>query len=154
MSDFEDLGPVQGNIRIPGNPANNISVRQNNPFNIKGKFWGATGTGTRGFAIYPTPEAGVQAGISQIKLDQSRPMTFAQFAEKYAPAYENPTWKQDVKKLTGASDNTPLSQIPTDLLVRAVAMRESSTRLPGGYLDRMVGKVAARTSSKFEDLGQ
>jgi hypothetical protein len=126
-----DLGLAPGSIQIPGNPANNISVRQNNPFNLK--YVGqpeATGAGTRGFAIFPNAEAGVQAGIKQIQLDQSRGLSFGQFAEKYAPSYENPGWASDVAKMVGASSETPLAQIPTMNLAQAIAKRESSTTLP------------------------
>ncbi len=128
-----------GQVQIPGDPANNISVRQNNPFNLK--YVGqpdAIGSGARGFSIYETPEAGVQAGIRQIQLDQSRGLPFAQFAEKYAPAVENPGWAQDVAKLAGITDpNTPINQIPTMKLAQAVAWRESQTQLPSGDLQQM-----------------
>lgn len=120
---------AQGVITIPGDPSGNISVRQNNPFNLKhvGQE-GSQGAGTRGFAIFNSPEEGVQAGLRQLQLDQSRGLTYGQFAEKYAPAYENPTWKADVSKaLGGISDNTPISQIPLQNLATVIAKRESST---------------------------
>lgn len=137
-------------VVTPGNPANNISVRHNNPFNIKGNYWGAIGTGNKGFAIYETPEQGWEAGVNQIKLDQSRNLTLGQFAEKYAPAYENPTWLADVSKMLGVSNDTLISQIPTDRLVNVVAKRESSSyRVPksGDELEKRMNQVSAGTSA-------
>lgn len=123
-----------GQIQIPGDPANNISVRQNNPFNLKhvGQE-GSLGAGTRGFSIFETPEHGVKAGIKQIQLMQGRGLTFGQFAEKYAPAYENPTWAADVAKAVEVDHDTPINQIPIMKLARAVAWRESQTKIPEGY---------------------
>lgn len=141
----------QSRVHIPGDPRKNISVRQNNPFNIKGPFWGATGVGSRGFAIYPTPEHGWQAGVNQILLDQSRPLTLRQFQEKYAPTRENPTWLANVMKLTGASPDTPIGSIPSDVLIRAVAQVESQARGPLDF-ERRVGKVAATTGDARKKL--
>lgn len=125
---------------IPGDPSNNISVRQNNPFNLKhvGQA-GSTGAGTNGFATFRSPEEGVAAGIRQLQLDQSRGLTFGAFAEKYAPAYENPTWAKDVSGALGIDSDTPIAQVPTEDLARAVAKRESSTVLPVGIMGRLLG---------------
>ena len=135
-----------GSVQIPGNPRNNINKRQNNPFGIKGKYWGATGTGTRDFAIYATPEAGWQAGLKQLALDHSRPFTIRQFQEKYAPTYENPTYLRDLTRMTGTSPDDPISRIPLNTLIQSIAKLESGARgpLPGGDF-KGVEKVAAKT---------
>jgi hypothetical protein len=121
-------------IHIPGDPANNISVRQNNPGNLKfAKQKGATGAGTRGFAIFPTPEAGFAALQDQIEVDKGRGLTLAQFGHKYAPSFENDTnaWIQTVGRLTGTGADTPLSDILTFDLAKAVARQESGTVVRG-----------------------
>ncbi|MHB8084282.1 MAG: hypothetical protein ACYDHZ_00450 [Dehalococcoidia bacterium] len=161
MADFPSLEDMkaelarrESGITIPGDPARNISVRQNNPYNLKGNVWGAKGTGTRGFAIYDSPDAGVEAGIRQLMLDQSRGMSFAKFAEKYAPKRENPTWKADVSMALGnVSDDTPLHKIPLLSLARAVAMRESSTKLPGD-IEQRIEKIASTTPGRKPTLDE
>ena len=165
MADYSWGDPIEyqgtvpeSDIKIPGNPQNNISVRQNNPFNIKGLYHGAIGTGTRGFAIYETPEAGIKAGITQLKLDQSRKLPFNVFAEKYAPAYENPTWAADVAKSLGILMDAPINTIPLDKLAKAVAWRESQTKIPDRFFNDMseqrMSKVASPVSKdKFVEWG-
>jgi hypothetical protein len=119
-------------VYIPGNPTNNISVRQNNPGNLKhvGQK-GSLGAGTRDFAIFPTPEEGFAALQRQIDIDKGRQLTLNQFGNKYAPSFENDTtgWVRDVAKMTGATPDTPLSVIPTFELAKAVAKRESSAKI-------------------------
>ena len=53
----------------------------------------ATGADPDGFAIFPWPEAGVRAGLRQIKLDIKRGDSVREFIEGYAPPPENDTEK-------------------------------------------------------------
>jgi len=153
---LEPEDDLQAGIVIPGDPAKNISVRQNNAFNLKhvGQE-GSLGAGTKGFAIFPDVETGINAGINQLKLDQSRGLSLGQFAEKYAPAYENPTWASDVSNALGVSLDTPLHQVPLDQLARVVAKRESSTVLPAGFERQMQvrGGNAPQNRFVFNDEG-
>jgi len=84
-----------------------LAYVNNNPGNLR--FAGQDGAvnGEKGFAKFPTPEAGVRALQNQIKLDASRNLTLAQFINKYAPPTENNTSKyiQDVIKVTGARNS-------------------------------------------------
>ena len=51
----------------------------------------ATGKDKKGFAVYPTPEAGWRGLIHQIHLYQQRGLTVKQTIFKYAPPIENDT---------------------------------------------------------------
>lgn len=134
IPDMVAQGQMPSGINIPGDPANNISVRQNNPGNLK--FVGQEGatSGTRGFAAFPSPEAGFTALQNQIETDKARNLTLAQFANKYAPPFENDTnnWIKVVGNFTGATPDTPISAIPTPLLAQGVAKIESGATIGGG----------------------
>lgn len=68
------------------------SYRNNNPGNLKFEHqYEAIGQDPKGFAIFPTWEAGFRALEAQIALDARRTpdMTISEFVEKYAPAKDN-----------------------------------------------------------------
>lgn len=113
------------NIQL-GSP---LAIANNNPFNLRYAGQNGATQGKSGFASFPTPEAGVQAGYNQIKLDASRGLTLAQFISKYAPPSENDT-QQYIKQIsaaTSASPTTKLSDIPISTLAKAIAHKESGT---------------------------
>lgn len=117
-------------ISIPGEPSKVISVRQNNPGNIK--FAGRPGQlqeGTRGFAVYDSPESGFE-GLVELIDNYYKPnyKNISSMAEAYAPRFENDTdaWIKNVSQLTGFRPNTPLGQIPTIELAKAIAKVESN----------------------------
>jgi hypothetical protein len=64
---------VPAMAQFEGGKPNDLNVRQNNPINLK--FAGQPGAtmGEKGFAKFATPEAGREAALRQIQLDQSRP---------------------------------------------------------------------------------
>lgn len=68
-----------------------LAQRQNNPGNLK--YAGQPGAvrGDKGFAKFPTPQAGFQALQNQILLDAKRGHTLETFIYKYAPPKENNT---------------------------------------------------------------
>lgn len=120
------------------------SATNNNPLNLEyrpGSYQDKYGaemepvsrSGKQRFAKFPDMESGYQAGLDQIKLDQGRGHTLASFVNKFAPPYENPTGQiiQQYARATGASPDTPLSEIPAEKLILPMLARESSTRVVG-----------------------
>lgn len=137
--DFVDLTPQQfqedygnttaANITIP--KSSRLAYVNNNPGNLR--FVGQKGAtkGENGFAKFSSPQAGYEALKSQIKLDASRGLSLKQFVYKYAPPSENDSGtylKQMVSKLR-VHENAPLGQLDLDALARAVAEKESSTKI-------------------------
>jgi len=51
----------------------------------------STGQDDKGYAKFPTPEAGWRAAHFQIALDMSRDLSFREFINKFAPPIENDT---------------------------------------------------------------
>lgn len=102
------------------------SVRNNNPGNLRYSpnlvkpgyvLEKAVGADSGGFAIFATPQDGLEAMEKQVRLDtQTRGMTLSQFVNKYAPPNENDTNKYTkfVSDRTGlmANDRIPSSKIP------------------------------------------
>jgi hypothetical protein len=72
--------------------------RNNNPGNLKygplAKKFGATGADDKGFAIFPTRDAGSAAQESLVKSDAYSGLTLDQFAQKYAEG--DAGWKKTV----------------------------------------------------------
>lgn len=125
------------NVGGDTNEASNIQLGSrlakvnNNPGNLR--FVGQTGAtqGEGGFAKFSTPQAGYQALKNQISLDSSRGLSLSQFINKYAPPVENNTsqYLQQIIKATGANSNTPIKNINLDTLAKAIALKESSTKI-------------------------
>jgi len=119
----------QGTVAIPRTAR--LAFVNNNPGNLR--FAGQTGAtqGEGGFAKFSSPEAGYQALQNQIKLDAGRGLTLAQFVTKYAPPSENNTqqYLQQILQSTGAKSSTPIQQIDLNTLARAIAQKESSTKI-------------------------
>lgn len=118
---------LNGSIQL----GSRLAQVNNNPGNLR--FAGQPGAtpGEGGFARFPSPQAGVQALQRQIQLDAGRGLTLAQFINKYAPPVENDTnlYLQQMVQATGATPNTPVRNIDLNALTRAMAMKESSTRI-------------------------
>lgn len=129
-------GTGDGNftVNIPqdiGNQKNQLAYKNNNPGNLR--FAGQDGAtlGASGFAKFETPEAGYQALLSQIQLDQTRNLTVAQFINKYAPPSENDTPKyiKDFTTSLGVPDTTNIKDLSTEDMADFIMQKESgSTR--------------------------
>ena len=66
--------------------------RNCSPVNLKyARQREATGQDDKGFAVFPTAEAGWRAAMAQILLDASRGLTLEQYITKFAPPNENDT---------------------------------------------------------------
>jgi hypothetical protein len=120
-----------GNTSVSIPSSSRLSSMNNNPGNLKYAGQPGATMGAGGFANFSTPQAGLKALQNQISLDASRGMTLAQFVTKYAPPSENNTsqYIQQIAAMTGATPTTRLSQINPDTLTKAVAYKESSTRI-------------------------
>lgn len=64
----------------------------NNPVNLRfARQRESTGPDDKGFAIFPTAEAGWRAALRQILLDAERGLTLREYIYKFAPPNENDT---------------------------------------------------------------
>jgi len=104
----------------------------NNPGNIEyGDFArknGAIGTDGR-FAIFSSPEAGMQAQATLLQSGNYRNLTLAQAIHRYAPSFENNTeaYIRYVEKAAGVDRNTKMADMsPGNLanVVKAMAKHE------------------------------
>jgi hypothetical protein len=120
-----------GNTTVSIPTSSRLAYVNNNPGNLR--FAGQAGAvqGEGGFARFNSPEEGVQALARQVRLDSSRGLNLSQFISKYAPPTENDTNKYiaDMIAMTGASPDTPISNIDLNTLVKAIAKKESSTNI-------------------------
>jgi len=114
-----------------------LSASNNNPGNLvyagqPGAVPGQ-GHGASPFAKFPTMEAGWNALLNQVVLDQSRGHTLGSFINKYAPPSENDTasYITNMANRLGVSPNTPLANIPTADVAKGLAFFESSTKVGG-----------------------
>lgn len=120
-----------GNTSVSIPQQSRLAFVNNNPANLKYAGQAGAVKGEGGFAKFQTPEAGLNALYNQVKLDASRGLTLAQFINKFAPPTENDTqtYIKQVQQMTGASQNQRISGIDTNLLVKAIAKKESSTNI-------------------------
>jgi len=112
-------------------PTGTLADKNNNPGNLR--FVGQAGAtqGEGGFAKFNTPEDGWLALQNQIRLDQSRGLTLAQFVEKYAPSTENDTnlYIQQMSQWLGVDPNVPLASLDYEVVAEQVAKKESGTQM-------------------------
>ncbi len=116
--------PIAQNLPTPTGP---LSVRNNNPGNLKLAGQAGAVKGQGGFAAFSTPGQGLNALTRQVVLDtQTRDMNLEDFLNKYAPPSENKTnsYIGFVKEKTGldAKGKVPESKVPQ--LVRAIVQME------------------------------
>jgi hypothetical protein len=108
-----------------------LSIRNNNPGNLRFANQPGATPGEGGFARFETPEAGLSAMQRQIELDtQERGLTLSAFLNKYAPPSENKTsnYIDFVAKKTGLD---PSSVVPAERigdLQRAMIEMEGGPR--------------------------
>jgi hypothetical protein len=120
---------MSSNIQIPS--SSRLAKVNNNPGNLR--YVGQKGAtkGEGGFAKFSSPEEGVKALENQIRLDSSRGLTLAQFINKYAPPSENNTsqYLTQMMKTLNVPANTKISKIDLKKLTKAIALKESSTKI-------------------------
>ena len=114
------------------------AIRTNNagdlraPDEATGRRWwgkhGFVGLDDDGFAIFKTPEGGVAALEQQVRIDQGRNQTQAEFIGKFVGAEDDPEGYanalRNIPQFTGASPDTALADIDRDVLVRAITRSE------------------------------
>lgn len=137
VQDFIKAGGKQSFNSVGGDtnqatiPSGTLASTNNNPGNLR--YAGQEGAvpGKGGFAQFASVENGVKALKNQIKLDASRGLTLTSFITKYAPPKENNTkeYIAQIVQATGATPDTPIAQIDTTKLARAIAKKESGTTL-------------------------
>ncbi len=83
------------------------------------------------YAKFSSPEAGYQALIKQVQLDQSRGETLSQFITKYAPPTSNNTaqYISQASAALGVSSNTKLNTLDPNKVAAFLAQKESGTTL-------------------------
>ena len=109
----------------------NLPQKNNNPGNIKAGGLSdnlATGTDQQGHLIFPTPEAGFEALVTDIQAKISGNSRFvkanptiAELGKVYA---EDPNWSNSVARILGVNPNTQTGTIPIESLVLAIAKQE------------------------------
>jgi hypothetical protein len=136
------------------------SVRNNNPGNLRfANQRGSTGKDATGFAIFPTPEAGMVALEKQIRLDMGRGDTLQKFINDYAPAADknNPRkYIQFVSEQTGIQpgEQIPESKIP--LLMAAIVQMEggdSASSYFAGTLNGVAVGTMGGTGTALASIG-
>ena len=109
----------------------NLPQRNNNPGNLKSGGLAdnlATGTDSQGHLIFPTPQAGFEALVTDIQAKVSGNSRFvkanptiSELGKVYA---EDPNWSNSVARILGVNPNTPTATIPIQNLVLAIARQE------------------------------
>ena len=105
----------------------NMEVKCNNPGNLV--FANQPNAWKEGrFACYNNSTLGFRGLLMQLKLDQSRDKTLAEFVEIYAPRFENDTdrYIAFISELTGFKKHDNIKNIDTIELAKAVTKQEHS----------------------------
>lgn len=108
---------------------NQLAYRNNNPGNLRFANQDGATLGAGGFAKFDSPEAGYQALLNQIKLDQGRGLTVADFVSKYAPPGENDT-QTYIKQFTdslGVPATTNIKDLSTQDMANFIMKKESGS---------------------------
>lgn len=118
-------------VSVVQTKSGNLPQKNNNPGNIKAGGLAdnlATGTDQQGHLIFPTPEAGFEALITDIQAKISGNSRFvkanptiAELGKVYA---EDPKWSNSVARILGVNPNTQIGTIPIESLVLAIARQE------------------------------
>ena len=115
----------------------NIPNRQNNPGALKygefAKSHGAIGKGSRGFAIFPSAEAGIDALKALLQSDSYKNLTIFEAMKRFAPECENDpkAYANKIRKATGIDAAKKLYELTEDeiiLVVHKIAVTEGFNR--------------------------
>lgn len=118
-------------VSVVQTKSGNLPQRNNNPGNLKSGGLAdnlATGTDSQGHLIFPTPQAGFEALVTDIQAKISGNSRFvkanptiSELGKVYA---EDPNWSNSVARILGVNPNTPTATIPIQNLVLAIARQE------------------------------
>lgn len=113
-----------------------IAYVHNNPGNLmfagqEGAQQGEPKKGGGFWALFSSPVEGFKALVNQVLVDASRNHTISSFIAKYAPASENATnqYLSQITNMLGVNPNTKLSQVDPVEISKAIALKESSTKI-------------------------
>ena len=119
-------------INIP--EKSRIAYVHNNPGNLKfadqqDAVRGEPAADGGHWAKFPSKEIGYERIKNQIRIDANRGMTVGEFVNKYAPPETNDTkrYEEVIKKRTGYSLGTKLSEVDQDVFAKIQALHESGT---------------------------
>lgn len=136
QQDLDTNGPP-GAIQIP--QSSRIAYENSNPGNLKfvgqpGAVKGAPAQDGGNWAKFSSPEEGLQALASQIRVDAKKGLTAQEFVYKYAPPGSNDTktYLQQFLQATGSKPLDALSSIDPAKVLRFMAQKESGTVVPEG----------------------
>ncbi len=104
-----------------------LSIRNNNPGNLRLAGQAGATEGEGGFAEFATPQAGLAALQKQVVLDtQTRDLNLFKFLNKYAPSSENDTsqYIDFVSQQTGIKADDKVPQDKVDDVVKAIVQME------------------------------
>jgi hypothetical protein len=131
-----------------------LSVRNNNPGNLRFVNQPGATRGEGGFAKFNSPEEGIEALRRQVYLDtQSRGLTLSQFIAKYAPPNENNTsrYVTYVSQQTGLKPNeiVPENMIPA--VMQAIVKMEGGQAAYSYFYNQptQTASRAGKTGPKF-----
>jgi hypothetical protein len=127
-----------------------LSVRLNNPGNLR--FAGQAGAvaDPSGFARFNTPDEGMAAMQRQLELDlQRRGMTLGGMLNKYAPPSENNTqnYLQFVAQQTGLDPNQTVPPEAIPQVMQAMIRMEGGKRAAEVYQPTQVAQAPAQTAT-------
>lgn len=130
----QQAGQVGEVVSIPR--ASRIAYEHNNPGNLtyaeqRGATRGEPKEGGGYWAKFDNTADGMRALARQVSKDQERGLNVRQFVEKYAPKTDGnnvDVYLQKLKRLTGADEQTNLSEVSAGTLAFALAAIESGAR--------------------------
>jgi len=124
-----------------------LSIRNNNPGNLRMVGQPGAQEGEQGFAAFATPGQGLNALTRQVVLDtQERGLTLAEFITKYAPPSENDTERyiSFIERKTNMPRNKKIPEFLIPDIVRAIVeMEGGQLALRYFFGDRMRAEAPA-----------
>jgi hypothetical protein len=144
-----DAGAMAAAIQqIEGWFPGSVAYTNNNPGNLIYAGQPGATLGPNGFAVFPTYDAGEQALLNQLNLDQSRGLTISQEMAKWAPAGQGSndpvSYANQVAAALGVSPDTTLASAFSD--------SGSPLALPGFDLSSVGSDASSLFSSAGDEL--
>ena len=122
--------PDVGTAGVSNTDGRVLSVRNNNPGNLRLAGQRGATEGEGNFARFETPEAGMAAMRRQIELDtQERGMNLTEFLNKYAPPSDGNDTNKYVAAVAKAAGIDPTEPVPAD---KIDAIQREMIRIEGG----------------------
>jgi len=142
---FEPAEPQESPDNAP------LSVRNNNPGNLRMVGQSGAREGEGGFAAFDSPQEGVEALRKQVVLDtQTRGLNLSEFLNKYAPPSENKTsnYIDFVSSKLGIDANDEVSEDQVDDVVQAIVQMEGGQDAIDYFFSQ---PQVARQDNRFSD---